>query len=70
MDKIDTIRGLLNLKKGDWIDNKTLKLKIQIAYNKVDFGKTAKASDILFFYNGKKQQKRENGVQLNGYLIL
>lgn len=67
---VEKIKNWLNLESGDWVDNKTLKRIIQDAYRVAGIKQTAKASDILFFYQAKKHQKRENGVQINGYKIL
>lgn len=64
------IRNILNFKTGDWIDNKSLQEKLQMAFNKVGLVKKARPSDIKSFYNAKPQQQRVNSVQVNGYKIL
>lgn len=65
-----TIKEILNFEVGDWYSTDELKIKLQKAYDKVDFRVTAKASDVCAFYNAKRQQQREFGVQVNGYKIL
>lgn len=64
------IKEILKFKPGDWYSNEDLKKKLQDAYNKVDFNIQASASDICSFYNAKRQQQRELGIQINGYLII
>lgn len=66
----ELIKEILKFKPGDWYSNEDLRKKLQNAYNKVDFKVSVNASDICSFYNAKRQQQRELGVQINGYLIL
>lgn len=63
------IQKILNLKNGEWIDNFSLKKKIQNAYNILHINKKATASDISLYYECKAQQKRIDKIQINGYKI-
>lgn len=65
-----TIREILNFKPGEWYSSEELKVRLQKAYDQIDFRVIAKASDVCAFYNAKRQQQREFKIQVNGYKIL
>ena len=60
---------LLNLKTGTWVSTSELKLKLQSIYVKLNIEKTAKATDIIDYYEVKSLTKRKDSQVQSGFVI-
>lgn len=70
IEKFKQIRVELNPENKEWIAKTEIKKRLQTAYDKVGIFKTANASDIQIFFDAVEKQRRVDGKQTNGYLII
>lgn len=70
IEKFKQIRAELNPENKEWLSKTEIKKRLQIAYDKVGIFKIANASDIQIFFDAVEKQRRVEGKQTNGYLII
>ena len=61
---------LFTFQPGNKYTNKFIKEKLQEIYNQFEFKKTAKASDLIEYFDLKRVQYRENGKKIDGLEII
>lgn len=68
--KVIKVAKLLGLSSGDFITNADIKAKLSTIYKALGINKTAKAGDIVDYFEVKKSQRRIDGKQTDGYSII
>ena len=61
----------LNFSTGEFIATAKLKQMFKDIYSKLGINKTAKGSDILYYYEAKESSSRDlNGKKIKGYIVI